>query len=92
MKDPNNREIMTRLYRLIEKYETPPRIIYVDDGTKYFSEIANELSECYNTFKENEFAKELFIAFYNAIGERFKKVNPEPLKDRPPEPDQLKMF
>ena len=92
MKDPNNREIMARLYRLLEKYETPPRIIYIDDGKKYFLEIANELSECYDTFKENEFAKEFVIAFYNAIGERFKKANPESMKNRPLEPDQLKMF
>ena len=82
MKDPQNREIMTRLYRLIEKYEMTPRIEYTDEGKEYFTEVLKEIMRIFSEFQNNEFARELTIALYSALEERFKRVNPDPLKDR----------
>ena len=94
MKDPNNREIMARLYRLVERYETAPEIIYADDAEKYFNEVLEECRRIYDEFYTNEFAREFTVALYNALGNLFKYRNQDhiPLKDRPPEGEQQSMF
>lgn len=89
MKNPENREIMSKLYRLIEKYETTPRIEYTDDGQEYFSGVLKECMRIFSEYQNNEFAQELIFAFYAALEKRFKATNPEPLKDRP---QQTEMF
>jgi hypothetical protein len=91
MKDPKNREMMTKIYRIVEKYEVVPRFKYTDDAVTYFIGLWKECKEVFEEYK-GEFAKRFSIAIYLAISDEFKKVNPNPLEERPPEPDQLKMF
>lgn len=88
MIDPNNREVLTRVYRLVEKYETPPKVVFEDDAEKYFSEALSDCMEIVNGFPGNRFARVLPIAVYDAIDERFKSVNEFPLKEREPDPVQ----
>lgn len=92
MKNPENRDIMTRLYRLIEKYETPPKIEYAEDAHEYFTEALLDCTSVYDSYKDNEFATELAIALYGALEKRFKRTNPDPLKDKPKAPEQIGMF
>lgn len=91
MKNPALRDMMTKLYRLVEKYEETPSIKYSDDAVKYFTQASQECASLYNEYKEFEYAKAFLIAFYDALGENFKKVNELPLKDREPEPEQMRM-
>lgn len=92
MIDPNNREVLTRVYRLVEKYETPPKYQFADDATEYFSEASKELKHVIDEFPGNDFARRLCMGLYDAIDDRFKAVNTFPLKDRVPEPEQQKLF
>lgn len=89
MKNPENRDVMTRLYRLIEKYETPPKIEYLEDALEYFKQVLNDCVSVYDSYKDNAFAARLSIALYEAIERRFKETNPNPLKDKP---KQVGMF
>lgn len=89
MKNPENREFMTKLYRLVERYETAPRVEFADDGAEYFSGVLKECMRIFSEYQNNEFAREFVFAFYTALEERFKRTNPEPLKDRP---EQVEMF
>ena len=92
MKEPENREIMSRLYRLIEKYEEPPSGLFADDAAKYFAEVIADSCKLCSDFGRNEFSAEFAVAFATAIEKRFKRVNEFPLKDKPREPEQLTMI
>lgn len=82
MVDPENREMMKDLYRLIEKYEIPLKTRYTDEMETYIKQVANECKAFYAKYACNEFAKELIFGFYTAIGERFQAENEMPLIDR----------
>jgi len=88
MKDQRLREMMGKLYRLIERYETPPIIRYTDEAEEYFLGALNECRKIYNDY-DNPYARELILAFYQALGELFKSVNKLPLEERPKEPEQV---
>ena len=92
MKNPENRDIMTRLYRLIEKYETPPKIEYAEDAAEYFTEALLDCTSVYDSHKDNEFATDLAVALYGALEKRFKRMNPDPLKNKPGTPEPIGMF
>lgn len=72
MKDTNTREVMSRLYRIIEKYEEPPGVTG-EDPESYFSRAMVDIKSVYDDYSNNEFAKTLSIAVYDALGKRFKK-------------------
>jgi len=78
MKDPRNREMMSKLYRMIEKYETPPKTSGTDEQQEYFSEAMADCQELYSEFEGNAFAECLIAAVYDAIGKRWKAVNVQP--------------
>lgn len=82
MKDSQNRNLMTDLYRLIEKYETPLITRYTDDMEQYIRLVAKECEEFRQKYKGNFFAQELIFGFYSAIAERFQAANKMPLIDR----------
>lgn len=88
MTDPKNRDVLTRIYRLVEKYETPPKIVYSDDAEEYFSHALSDCKAVMDEFPTNSFACLLAMAVYDALDERFKAANELPLKDRVPEPEQ----
>ena len=92
MIDPNNREVLTKIYRLVEKYETPPRCKFTDDAEEYFSEALKELKQVIDEFPGNDFARCLCLGMYEALEERFKAVNEMPLKERTQEPEQQTIF
>lgn len=83
MIDPNNREMMSRLYRLIEKYEKPPRIEYQDDAVDYFTEVLNDIKKIDEDFPNSVFAKRFTVALYAAVEDGFKMVNKAPFKEKP---------
>ena len=74
MKDPKNRELMTELYRLVEKYEEPPGV-KKGESEQYFLIVLNDITSIFNRYRGNEFAEELTIALYNAIGRRTASAN-----------------
>lgn len=92
MIDANNREVLTMIYRLIERHETPPKIEFSDDAGKYFGDLLKECKAIIDTFPGNDFARCLSVGAYDAFDERFKAVNDLPLKDRTPEPEQQSLF
>lgn len=92
MIDPNNREVLTRVYRLVEKYETPPKYQFSDDAEEYFIGVLKELKQVIDDFPGNDFARCLCLGMYEALEERFKAVNEMPLKERVPEPEQQRLF
>lgn len=89
MKDPANREIMSRLYRIIERYEDTPKIVYLEDGEKYFADVLNDVKQIFDDFPESEFAKELALGLYAALNQRFEKKNDLPLKAKEVEAQQI---
>lgn len=91
MKNPALREMMTKLYRLVEKYEESPCVKYSDDAVKYFTQASHECASLYNEYKEFEYAKAFLIAFYDALDKNFKKTNELPLKEREQESEQIRM-
>lgn len=92
MIDPNNREALTRVYRLVEKYETPPKYQFSDDAEEYFTGALKALKQVIDEFPGNDFARCLCMAVYDALNERFKAVNEFPLKERVQEPEQQRLF
>lgn len=92
MIDQNNREVLTRVYRLVEKYETPPKYQFSDDATEYFVGALKDFKEVIDEFPGNDFARCLCLGLYDALDERFKAVNKLPLIEREPEPEQQKLF
>lgn len=51
MKNPQNRELMSKLYRLVEKYEELPANMSYDECSEYFGNMINELSLFSGEFK-----------------------------------------
>lgn len=92
MIDQNNREILTRVYRLVEKYETPPKLKYADEASDYFVEVLKDAEIVIKEFVGNDFARCLCMGLYQALEERFKAVNEMPLKERIPDPEQQSLF
>ena len=82
MKNQRTRDFMTRLYRLIEKWEDTPKCNWLDETEEYFRNVGNDCAELLDEFRENEFATELTIAFYDALSQRFQKINPNALEER----------
>lgn len=75
MKDPANREIMARLYRLWEKYETPPQVTGGAELSPYFQAILRDIERDFAEYKDSVFAQELTSALYFALGVYANKVN-----------------
>ena len=50
MKNPELRDMMSKLYRLVEKYEEPPSVKYSDDAVKYFAQASEECASLYNEY------------------------------------------
>jgi len=84
MKDPNNREIMARLYRILEKYETPqPQAFeWVEDAQTYFSSLLSELQGLWDEYKGSSIASSLGMAMYNALQEAYQSRMTGKLKYR----------
>lgn len=83
MKNPDNREIMTRIYRLVERYEEVPRMKYTVDASDYFAGLYKECKDIYGAFPDSEIARGLTVGFYTAVWEKYKKTNPVPLETKP---------
>ena len=75
MKDQRLREMMGKLYRLIEKYEEPPKAKNEKDTLSYFEAVGNDCALLYDENKGNEFAQELLFGLYTAISKRYKAAN-----------------
>lgn len=70
MKSQLNRDMMTDLYRMLERYEVVPKIKDADDR-EWLTAAAKEMSRFYDRYSDNEFAQEFALAFYNACSSRF---------------------
>lgn len=92
MTNPQHREMMSELYRLWEKYENPPKVIYTEDSVEFWNKVCNDTTLLYNKYHDDPVAKELLIAFYSGLCEYWKVINPNPTIDKPPEPEQLSVF
>lgn len=73
MRDPKNRDVMSQLYRIMEKYETPPVSCDHEGSIEYFETVMFDVKKVFDANVGNEFAEKLCLALYDAIGERFKK-------------------
>jgi len=82
MQDVKNREMMAAVYRLIEKYERPPTMEYVDEANEYFSNISADCQDLFDAYKGNHFAELLTEALFKAIDANFREKNKMPLKER----------
>lgn len=82
MINTENREFMSKLYRLIEKYETPLITRYTDEMEDYMKRVAADANNLFDEYKGNEFATELTMGFFTAVGERFQRYNKFPLIER----------
>lgn len=82
MQDAKNREMMAAVYRLIEKYEKPPTMEYVDEANEYFSSVAVDCQDVFDAYKGNHFAERLLAGLFRAIDENFREKNKMPLKER----------
>ena len=83
MKDAKNRDLMAKLYRLVEKYETPLVTKYADEAVDYFKEVLKDCQKIEEEFPYNHFSIRFSVALYAAIEDRFKAVNKFPLEDVP---------
>lgn len=90
MKNKELRDMMAKLYRLIEKYESIPDMTYQDECELFFSTASKECSDIYNQY-DSPYARKLIVAFYDALCDLYKQKYRLPLKDRPKEPEQVKI-
>lgn len=81
MKEPKNRDLMAKLYRLVEKYETAPAMKYEDEAVGYFKEALKDCRTLESEFAGNSFALRFSVALYSAIEDQFKSANKLPLKE-----------
>lgn len=74
MQDPQNREVMAALYRIMEKYEVPKDCDTDEDILHYFDGIRADIEQFYQTYwvkARNEYARTMAGALYDAISKRF---------------------
>lgn len=74
MKDPANREMMAKLYRLVEKYETP-QTISAEKACPYFSGLVDDCEALWGEYSGNAFAEEFIAALCIAVERRFLAAN-----------------
>lgn len=78
MQDPQNREVMAALYRILEKYEMPRECNSDEEIIKYFDEVRADCQKFYTEYWEksrNWYARHLSTALYAAISDRFKEAH-----------------
>jgi hypothetical protein len=79
MTNPENREMMAELYRIMEKHEVPPtdRKQYLE----YFSAALADIQTFYRKWwdeKKNPFAHRMAFALYAALSDQCKGEKAEP--------------
>ena len=74
MRSQVNRDMMTALYRMLEKFEDAPAAESADDR-RWLTDAAKAMSTFYDAYKGNEFAQEFALAFFNACVNRWKEKN-----------------
>ena len=82
MRDARHRDAMAELYRIVERYENPPRMTYTDEAELYFKEVIENVRSLYERYEGDTLSQELALAIYDIIGKLFKQVNPQELIDR----------
>ena len=82
MKNQQTREMMGRVYRLIETYEEPPTVNDADEAEIYFRNVIDDCKSVFNSYPGNQFSERLSIALLHAINDRFKAVNQLPLPEK----------
>ena len=83
MKETKNRDMMAKLYRLVEKYETPQAMKYEDEAVSYFREALKDCQSLEKEFPDSAFAVRFAVALYTIIEDQFKTVNKMPLEESP---------
>lgn len=76
MKNPENREMMGELYRIMEKYETPPD--GNDKQLAFFDSLLADVQVFYRKWwqeKQNPFAERMAHALYEALSDQCKSDN-----------------
>lgn len=84
MKNPETREMMAALYRLVEKYETiPDDKIGTDTETliEYFTPIVADCEAFARMYPNSILASELIHAFYCAASQSYKEAQEKFLRD-----------
>lgn len=92
MTDLKHREMMGELYRLWEKYENPPKTVYTEDAIEFWTNVCNDTVSLYEKYKDDTISKELIMAFCCGLDEQWKIINPNPMVDKPSQPEQLNIF
>ena len=84
MKNPDNREIMARYYRVLEHYEEAPEdaFEYIEDAQAYFVGLLEELRGVWEQYKDSAMAVEIGMGIYSGLQEAYQKLMTHELKHR----------
>ena len=88
MVNAKRREMMGKLYRLVEQYEKPFSTEYADEAVEYFRKLITALADFCGEYPDDVFATEFAIALCNAVDKQFKDATTFPLKEKEVEQQQ----
>lgn len=71
MINPNRREMMRDLYRMLEKYEMPPKDFDGEATISYYDSLFEDYRQFYERYKDDDFALPLAVALFEAIDNRW---------------------
>lgn len=81
MQDPRIREMMGKIYRLMEKYERVPEFKTQEEVTTFFEKALNYILKLYEDYKDNPFCEGMLIGLYSSINKIFMQTNKVPIED-----------
>lgn len=71
MINPNRREMMRDLYRMLEKYEMPPKDFNGEATISYYDALFEDYRQFYERYKDDDFALPLVAALFETIDNRW---------------------
>lgn len=71
MTNPNRREMMRDLYRMLEKYEMPPKDFDGEATIRYYDSLWADYRQFHERYKDDDFALPLVVGLFKAIDDRW---------------------
>lgn len=82
MKDPRIREMMAKIYRVMERYETVPEFKTQEEVDDFFRKALDSIMELYIQYKSNPFCEGMLIGLYSSINKTFMEKNSLPFEEK----------
>lgn len=84
MKNQGNRDVMAKLYRILEAHEepAPEAFVWQEDAQEYFTSLLRDLETLWTEYKGSALASQVGWAIYNALEETFQRKMTGELKSR----------